>query len=51
MMENGTVPVVDQQLLEWMRKIRRTLHQHPELSYQEHRTSKLIQKELNAVGH
>ncbi len=44
------VPVVDQQLLEWMRSIRRTLHQHPELSYQEHRTSVLIQEELKRLG-
>ena len=50
MMEAGSRPVVEQQLLEWMRTIRRTLHQQPELSYQEHRTSALIQKELSQLG-
>lgn len=50
MLEAGTRPVVDQQLLEWMRKIRRILHQQPELSYQEHRTSLFIQKELAQLG-
>ena len=44
------MPVVEQQLLEWMRSIRRTLHQQPELSYQEYRTSELIQKELSQLG-
>lgn len=40
----------DKVLLEWMRDIRRTLHQYPELSYQEHLTSKYIQKKLNELA-
>jgi amidohydrolase len=40
----------DNGLLEWMRAIRRTLHQHPELSYQEHSTSALIQEKLAELG-
>jgi hippurate hydrolase len=48
-METGTT-FVDQDLLEWIRKIRRNLHQHPELSYQEHRTSLLIQEKLTELG-
>ena len=42
--------MVDQQLFEWMQRIRRTLHEHPELSYHEHRTSKLIQEKLTQLG-
>lgn len=49
-METDKVPVVDKKLLEWIRGIRRTLHQHPELSYQEHRTSSLIQEKLAELG-
>lgn len=48
-METG-MTLVDQELLEWIRKIRRNLHQHPELSYQEHRTSLLIQEKLTELG-
>ena len=44
------MPAVDPQLLEWMRTIRRTLHQHPELSYKEHYTSALIQEKLTELG-
>ena len=49
-METEKVPVVDKQLFEWMRRIRRTLHQHPELSYREYRTSTLIQEKLMQLG-
>lgn len=41
---------VDNGLLEWMRSIRRVLHKHPELSYQEHETSALIQQKLAELG-
>lgn len=49
-MDADMVPMFDQQLLEWMKRIRRTLHQYPELSYLEHRTSMLIQEELTQLG-
>lgn len=49
-MKTEKVPVVDQQLFEWMQRIRRALHQHPELSYHEHRTSTLIQEKLTQLG-
>ncbi len=49
-MKTDKAPFVDQQLLEWIRTIRRTLHQHPELSYQEHRTSAFIQEKLTELG-
>ncbi|MGB3211548.1 MAG: M20 family metallopeptidase [Desulforhopalus sp.] len=45
-MDTEKVPVVDPALLDWMRKIRRTLHQQPELSFKEYRTSALIQEKL-----
>ena len=41
---------VDDNLLKWMRDIRRNLHQYPELSFNEHRTSSYIQDRLTALG-
>jgi len=35
---------------DWMIKLRRDLHKHPELSYKEYRTSKLIKEELRKMG-
>jgi hippurate hydrolase len=49
-MATDMIPVVDQQLFEWIRTIRRDLHQYPELSYQEHRTSTFIQEKLIELG-
>ncbi len=46
----GKERVVERELLEWMREIRRTLHQHPELSYKEYKTSKLIQQKLSELS-
>lgn len=41
---------VDVQLFEWMRAVRRRLHQYPELSYQEQATSAFIQEKLDELG-
>lgn len=41
---------VDENLLNWMRGIRRTLHEYPELSFNEHRTSSYIQDRLTELG-
>jgi len=35
---------------EWMLELRRDLHKHPELSYKEYRTSKIINEELQKLG-
>lgn len=35
---------------EWMVGVRRTIHENPELGYEEFKTSELIRKELDAMG-
>jgi len=36
--------------MEELIKVRRTLHQHPEIGYQEYKTAKLIGEKLQALG-
>lgn len=38
------------EVFEWMVNIRRKIHEHPELGYQEFETSKLIRAELDNLG-
>lgn len=42
--------VADDELIGWMRDIRRTIHQHPELSNQEHETRNFVHKKLLELG-
>jgi hippurate hydrolase len=40
----------DEKLIEWMRDIRRTIHQHPELAGEEHHTQRYICEKLQELG-
>lgn len=36
--------------VEWMKRIRRKIHEYPELAYEEYETSKIIRHELDQLG-
>lgn len=38
------------EMVEWMRKIRRELHQNPELAYEEFETIAVVRRELDRLG-
>jgi IAA-amino acid hydrolase len=40
----------DPNTMEWMKKIRREIHEHPELAYEEFKTSEVIRRELDQLG-
>jgi len=42
--------IVSDELFAWMRDVRRTIHQHPELAYKEEMTAKLIAAALKKLG-
>ncbi len=42
--------IVNDELFEWMREIRRRIHEQPETAYKEHRTAGLIAERLRELG-
>ena len=37
-------------MVNWMKSIRREIHEHPELAYEEFKTSAIIRRELDQLG-
>ncbi|RJQ56602.1 MAG: amidohydrolase [Nitrospiraceae bacterium] len=47
---NSIKKIVNEELYEWMKEIRRAIHRHPEVAYKEEKTAELISNALNELG-
>ena len=48
--QNQVLFQADNNLVDWMVDIRRTIHQYPELANEEHRTQEFIAEKLDELG-
>jgi hippurate hydrolase len=47
---NKAKKIVSDEIFEWMKEIRRAIHQWPELGYKEEKTAELVAKSLKKIG-
>lgn len=40
----------EQHFFDWLKRVRRDMHEYPELAFEEHKTSQLIRSELDSLG-
>ncbi|XP_039038185.1 IAA-amino acid hydrolase ILR1-like [Hibiscus syriacus] len=45
-----SVPAKKPEFLDWLKRVRRRIHEYPDLAFQEHETGQLIMSELDLFG-